>query len=46
MIFACQRFEKELAVFEENSEMDIVGCPVKEFVGTPNNVVGRGCSSR
>ena len=35
------RFEKELAVFENNSDMDIVGCLVKEFVGTPDNVVGK-----
>lgn len=36
-----ERFEKELAVFESNSEVDIVGCPVKEFVGTPDNVIGK-----
>ena len=36
-----ERFEKELVVFETNPEIDIVGCPVKEFVGTPDNVVGK-----
>jgi len=35
------RFEKQLQVFASNLEMDIVGCPVKEFVGTPNNVIGK-----
>lgn len=35
------RCEKQLALFEEDPELDIVGCPVKEFVGTPDNVVGQ-----
>lgn len=35
------RCEKELKAFEENPELDIVGCPVIEFVGTPDNVVGK-----
>lgn len=35
------RCEKQLALFEEDPELDIVGCPVKEFVGTSDNVVGR-----
>jgi glycosyltransferase involved in cell wall biosynthesis len=35
------RFEKQLAVFASTPEMDIVGCPVKEFVATPDNVVGK-----
>ena len=36
-----ERCEKQLAMFETDSELDIVGCPVKEFVGTPDNVVGK-----
>lgn len=35
------RCEKQLELFEEDPELDIVGCPVKEFVGTPDNVVGQ-----
>ena len=35
------RCEKQLALFESDPELDIVGCPVKEFVGTPDNIVGK-----
>ena len=35
------RCEKQLALFEADPELDIVGCPVKEFVGTPDNIVGK-----
>ena len=35
------RCEKQLALFETDQELDIVGCPVKEFVGTPDNIVGK-----
>lgn len=35
-----ERCEKQLLMFENDPELDIVGCPVKEFVGTPDNVVG------
>lgn len=35
------RCEKQLKMFENNPELDIVGCPVKEFVGNPDNVVGK-----
>ena len=35
------RCEKQLELFETNPELDIVGCPVKEFVGTPDNIVGK-----
>lgn len=35
------RCEKEAAEFEKNPELDIVGCPVIEFVGEPNNKVGK-----
>lgn len=35
------RCEKQVIAFEDDSELDIVGCPVKEFVGTPDNVVGQ-----
>lgn len=34
------RCEKQLAMFAEDPDLDIVGCPVKEFVGTPGNIVG------
>lgn len=36
-----ERCEKQLALFEADPALDIVGCPVKEFVGTPDNVVGK-----
>jgi glycosyltransferase involved in cell wall biosynthesis len=36
-----ERCAKQLALFEADPELDIVGCPVKEFVGTPDNVVGK-----
>ena len=36
-----ERCEKQLALFEKNPNLDIVGCPVKEFIGTPDNVVGK-----
>lgn len=35
------RCEKQLELFETNPELDIVGCPVKEFVDTPDNIVGK-----
>lgn len=35
------RCEKQLAMFEENPDLDIVGCPVKEFVGSPEHIVGK-----
>ena len=35
-----ERCGKQLAMFECNPELDIVGCPVKEFIGTPDNIVG------
>lgn len=35
------RCEKQVRAFEEDPELDIVGCPVKEFVGSPDNVVGQ-----
>lgn len=36
-----ERCEKQVRAFEEDPALDIVGCPVKEFVGTPDNVVGQ-----
>lgn len=36
-----ERCEKQVRAFENDPELDIVGCPVKEFVGTPDNVVGQ-----
>ena len=34
------RCEKQIRQFEEKKELDIVGCPVKEFIGSIGNVVG------
>lgn len=35
------RCEKQVAEFDKNSDLDIVGCPVIEFVGEPDNKVGK-----
>ena len=35
------RCEKQVKAFMDDPELDIVGCPVKEFVGTPDNIVGQ-----
>lgn len=35
------RCEKQVVEFEKNSNLDIIGCPVIEFVGEPNNKVGK-----
>ena len=35
------RFEKQLALFEKQPELDIVGGMITEFVGTPETVVAR-----
>lgn len=35
------RCEKQLAMFEADPSLDIVGCPVKEFVGTIDNIIGK-----
>ncbi len=35
-----ERCEKELLLFENDADLDIVGCPVKEFIDTPDNIVG------
>ncbi len=34
------RCEMQLAEFEKNPALDIVGCPVKEFAGSMDNIVG------
>lgn len=34
------RFEKQLMAFEQHSEVSVVGGIIKEFIGTPDNVVG------
>lgn len=39
-ISAPERFEKQLAMFEANPELAIVGGNITEFVGEPDNVVG------
>lgn len=33
------RCKKQIAMFEKDQNLDIVGCPVKEFVGSKENVV-------
>lgn len=35
------RFEKQLAVFEKNPDLSIVGGNIQEFIGTPDNCVGK-----
>lgn len=35
------RFEKQLAVFEKNPDLSIVGGNIHEFIGTPDNCVGK-----
>lgn len=35
------RCERELAEFEKNPNLDIIGCPVLEFEGNTDNIVGR-----
>lgn len=35
------RFEKQLAYLEEHPECDIVGGQMTEFIGSPDNIVGR-----
>ena len=34
------RFEKQLMAFEQHPEVSVVGGIIKEFIGTPENVVG------
>lgn len=40
-VSAKTRCEREVAEFEKNPDLDIIGCPVVEFVGTIDNKVGR-----
>lgn len=35
------RFEKQLAVFEKNPDLSIVGGNIHEFIGAPDNCVGK-----
>ncbi len=35
-----ERCELQINEFEKNPELDIIGCPVLEFVGTTDNIVG------
>lgn len=35
------RCEKQIGEFEKNPQLDIIGCPVIEFVNKPRNVVGK-----
>lgn len=36
-----ERCEKQIKMFEDDPSLDIVGCPVKEFVDDVNNIVGK-----
>ena len=36
-----ERCERQLAEFEKDPGLDIVGCPVLEFAGTVDNIVGK-----
>lgn len=36
-----ERCEKQIKLFEDDPDLDIVGCPVIEFSGDPSNVVGK-----
>ncbi len=36
-----ERCEKQVKAFRDDPELVIVGCSVREFVGTPDNVVGK-----
>ena len=40
-ISAPSRFEKQIAEFEKDMELDIVGGNITEFVGEPENIVGQ-----
>lgn len=35
------RFERQLTVFEKNPDLSIVGGNIQEFIGTPDNCVGK-----
>lgn len=35
------RCEKQVAEFEKNPSLDIVGCPVFEFIDDPDNIIGK-----
>ena len=35
-----ERCELQVREFEKNPNLDVIGCPVKEFVGTIDNIVG------
>ena len=36
-----ERCEIQVNMFENDPSLDIVGCPVKEFIGNPENIVGK-----
>lgn len=36
-----ERCEKQIAEFKKNKQLDIIGCPVIEFVDDPDNIVGK-----
>lgn len=35
------RFEKQLAIFQKNKKVDIVGGQITEFIGEPTNIIGK-----
>lgn len=40
-ISVSNRFEKQLAMFNSDSDLDIVGGNIAEFIGEPDNIVGK-----
>ena len=36
-----ERFERQLAEFEKDTKLDIVGGNITEFIDTPENIIGR-----
>lgn len=39
-IAVCNRFELQLKAFERNQDVSVIGGQIKEFVGSPENIVG------
>ncbi|MBS7299349.1 MAG: glycosyltransferase [Eubacteriales bacterium] len=40
-ICACDRFEEQLSVFENDKEVDVVGGIIEEFIGDKTNIIGK-----
>lgn len=37
------RFEKQVEIFSRSSEVDVVGGQITEFIGEPDNIIGKRC---